>query len=121
MREVQFEKFGALHEAARVQAKEPGAGGAPTFYRIEIGGTDERPLYVHTVEFQDRNPADAITGPSNEILIAVLIDRMQGFQNGPGKCRENAIALTHLEEALLWLQKRTRERLSRGVEGTTAA
>ena len=34
---------------------------------------------------------------------------------------ENAIALTHLEDALMWLQKRTRDRLARGVEGTLKA
>lgn len=32
-------------------------------------------------------------------------------------CRENAIAITKLEEALLWLGKRKADRISRGVEG----
>jgi len=57
-------------------------------------------------------------GITHEALLAILIDRLQGFQKGPFSCRENAIALTHLEEALMWLQKRTRDRLARGVEGT---
>lgn len=59
-----------------------------------------------------------INGSTNEAYLAILIDRMRGFQNGPFKCRENALALTYLEEALMWLQKRTRDRLARGVEGT---
>jgi hypothetical protein len=33
-------------------------------------------------------------------------------------CRENAVAITKLDEALLWLEKRTRVRIERGVEGT---
>jgi hypothetical protein len=37
---------------------------------------------------------------------------------GTYACKENACALTHLEEALMWLQKRTRDRMARGVEGT---
>jgi hypothetical protein len=37
---------------------------------------------------------------------------------GPYACRENAIALTHIEEALMWLQRRTVARIKRGVEGT---
>jgi len=32
-------------------------------------------------------------------------------------CRENAVAITKLEEALMWLNKRTKDRESRGVEG----
>jgi len=55
---------------------------------------------------------------SQEALLAVIIDRLQCFQAGPYKCRENAIALTHLEDAMHWLQHRTRERMARGVEGT---
>lgn len=58
-------------------------------------------------------------GITEESLIAVLIDRLQGFQAGPFSCRENAIALTKLEEALLWLERRTQLRIDRGVEGTT--
>lgn len=37
---------------------------------------------------------------------------------GPFACHENAQALTKCEEALLWLQKRTHDRMRRGVEGT---
>lgn len=32
-------------------------------------------------------------------------------------CRENSIAITKLEEALMWLQQRIKNRVSRGVEG----
>lgn len=45
---------------------------------------------------------------------------MRSFQAGPYSNRANAIALTHMEEALMWLQQRTRERIKRGVEGTHA-
>lgn len=69
-----------------------------------------------------------------EDLIALCIERIRFYQTGgvetpPGgiehrgrfACRENALALTHLEEALLWLDKRTRDRQARGVEGTHTA
>lgn len=36
-------------------------------------------------------------------------------------CRENSIAITKLDEALLWLKKRTEDRKQRGVEGTNNA
>lgn len=51
--------------------------------------------------------------------MAVVIDRLQGFQSGQYACRDNAIALTKLEEALMWLNKRTNDRIARGVEGTS--
>ena len=55
-------------------------------------------------------------GTTNEEVLAVLIDRL-GFLNQKFPCRENALAITKLEEALLWLNKRTANRQSRGVEG----
>jgi len=57
-------------------------------------------------------------GITHEAMLAILIDRLRGFQTGQFACRENAIVLTHLETAMLWLQKRTHDRLKRGVEGT---
>ena len=55
---------------------------------------------------------------NTHFIIAVLCDRLRGIQNGPYACRENAHALTHLEEAQHWLQQRTLERMRRGVEGS---
>jgi hypothetical protein len=69
-----------------------------------------------------------------ETIIVAAIDRLRFYQHAPhhgmllttgsveprGKfaCRENALAITHLEEALHWLQARTADREARGVEGT---
>jgi len=54
----------------------------------------------------------------NEDLIAMVIDRLQSFQESEYKCRESAVAITKLEEALMWLRKRTQDREDLGVEGT---
>lgn len=48
-------------------------------------------------------------GTTNEELLEVLINRMQYLQS-KFPCRENAIVITHLEEGLMWLEKRTRDR-----------
>lgn len=56
-----------------------------------------------------------------EGVIAAAIDRIRYYQGSKFCCRENAVALTHLETALLWLQKRTMEREAREVEGTHTA
>jgi hypothetical protein len=61
-----------------------------------------------------------VNGVTHEVLLAVIIDRLRSFQRGEYACKENACALTHLEEALHWLQQRTIKRMRRGVEGTHA-
>ena len=59
-----------------------------------------------------------VNGVNNEDLLIMVIRRLEGFQNSEFKCRENACAITKLEEALMWLRKRTTGRENRGVEGT---
>lgn len=55
-------------------------------------------------------------GTTNEEVLAVLIDRMNHL-NQKFPCRENSLAITKLEEALMWLNRRTQNRQARGVEG----
>jgi len=55
-----------------------------------------------------------------ETVLAACVKRIQFYQTaseGKFACRENAIAITKVEEALLWLDKRTRDREARNVEG----
>lgn len=55
-------------------------------------------------------------GTTNEEVLAVLIDRLN-YLNNKFPCRENSIAITHIETALLWLKERTANRSKRGVIG----
>ena len=52
-----------------------------------------------------------------ETVIDIARQRIEHYQASKFKCRENAIAITKLEEALMWLNKRTQDRVQRGVEG----
>jgi len=56
-------------------------------------------------------------GTTNEEVLAVVIDRMRSLQ-AKASCRQNALAITKLEEALMWLNDRTADRERRGVENT---
>lgn len=97
---------------------EPGAGGANHHYAVDVDGS-ENGLDVH---FQNGPIAEnGVNGVTQEVLLAIVIDRLRSFQAGPFACRENAIALTKCEEALHWLQTRTRARMARGVEGKNIA
>lgn len=52
-----------------------------------------------------------------EGVIEAAIRRLQFFQESKFKCRENSMAITKLEEAMHWLDHRTKDRIDRGVEG----
>lgn len=59
-----------------------------------------------------------VNGTSIENVIDLLVTRLEGFNNGPFRCRENSLAITHLQEAQNWLERRTKNRVAAGVEGT---
>jgi hypothetical protein len=53
-----------------------------------------------------------------ETVIYAALQRIEHYQSGQFKCRENALAVTKLEEALHWLNARTNRREVAKVEGT---
>lgn len=118
-RELTSHKVAGLNEAIKISAlDEPGQGNACHRYFIEIETGPGRAA-GWPIEFQDGPiQAHGPNGVSNEALLAIVEDRLLGFQSGQFACRENAVALTKIQEAMMWLQKRTRARLARGVEGT---
>lgn len=56
-----------------------------------------------------------------EGVIQAALQRIEYYQSTQFKCRENALAITKLEEALHWLNARTQAREKRQVEGTHTA
>ena len=124
MRELTSHKVNGLNEALRIEVlDEPGQGNACHVYGItsdEPRSADTPPAVMCPVRFQNGPIQEyGVNGISNEALLAIVEDRLAGFQSGQYACRENAIALTKLQEAMMWLQKRTRDRVARGVEGTS--
>lgn len=116
MRELTSHKVNGVNDKLRIEVlDEPGSGGACHAYRIEP--TTGNALGI-LVQFQDGPLGEYPNGCTHETLLAVIQDRLECFQKGPYACRENALALTHIQDAMHWLQHRTNERLRRGVEGT---
>jgi hypothetical protein len=110
-------------------ADEPGSGGASHRYVITGFNPETNPSlgvagpagHHAEVLFQNGPIGEVgVNGVTHEALLAILIDRLRSFQSGPYSSRENALALTKLEEAKLWLHSRTLSRMARGVEGTHA-
>jgi hypothetical protein len=86
------------------------------------GSEGQSPKAFHNlVELNFQNgpiKENGVNGVTNEDLLAIVIERLQNFQDSEFVCKENAMAITKLEEAQLWLAKRTWDRQDRGVEGT---
>lgn len=72
-----------------------------------------------TITFQDGPIGEAgVNGIGNEELILLVRERLVAWQgHDTARCRENAIALTHLDEALMWMDQRTMLRQAAGIEG----
>ena len=103
----------------------PGAGGAHHVYQIAnpvpVGENHLEHQELAAIIFQNGPINTAgVNGVTHEALLAIVADRLRSFQAGPYACKENACALTHIEEALHWLHWRTIKRMQRGVEGTHA-
>lgn len=121
-REVTSHKVNGLNDALLVNVlDEPGQGNACHEYQIRKWVRHEDDVELCNIQFQNGPIGEVgVNGISNEALLAIVEDRLKGFQSGQYACRENAIALTKLQEAMHWLHHRTRERAARGVEGTHA-
>lgn len=84
-----------------------------------LDGKGPLPVTIQRIHFQEGAIKEhGINGVMNEDLIAMIICRLEHFNQSEFRCRENSMAITKLEEALLWLRKRTMGREKRGVEGT---
>lgn len=111
------------------RADKLGPGGAP--HRYDITGFDtvnnpfsegkggyashfsRLPIIFQAGTVKDEGP----NGITFETLLSIVEDGLQHYQNGPYPCKENAIALVHVQAALDALHTRTRDRMRRDVEG----
>ena len=88
-------------------------------HRFSVSTTAEPSIVLADIHFQEGPVKECgVNGVMNEDLISMVICRLEHFQKSEFACRENALAITKLEEALLWLRKRTMGREKRGTEGT---
>lgn len=99
----------ALNKQLRLARYESG-----NFYAVDWPGAESSPVLL---KFHTGNP-DFPKGISNEVLLAILIDRFETHQASETTCTENEEAHRHLALALQWLGNRTDRRQREGVEGT---
>lgn len=102
---------------------EKGPGGANHKYAIcPLYGSECQtvPLQDTILQFQKgaRKDENSIHGVLDTDLLEIVRDRLKVFQAGEFSTRENACALTHIEEALMWMNRRVEDRIERNVLGT---
>jgi len=134
MRELTSHVVHPANDRLRITVEDaPGAGGAHHLYTIrgyDSTGNLSYPSVLRygkssnqtTILFQNGPIAEVgINGITHEALLAILIDRLRCFQEGPFPSSDNEDALGHLQAALQCLKRRTLERMTRGVEGQMRA
>ena len=100
---------------------EKGNGGAYHKYEIFTHQESNEPCKdVGVIQFQDgpRKLSDSIPGVLDTDLLEIVRHRLSCFQQGPFASRENAVTLTYIEEALMWMNRRVEDRIERNVLGT---
>lgn len=111
-----IQKREKLNEVFAVDEK--GNGGAYHKYGINIdcGNHGEQ----ISINFQNgaRKLEGSIHGVLDTDLLEIVRHRLQCFQKGEFASRDNAVALTHIEEALMWMNRRVEDRIERSVLGT---
>lgn len=102
-----------------IATDEIGPGGANHQYTI-VSDVGLFQLTEMVINFQKgaRKDEDSIHGVLDTDLLEIVRDRLKGFQSGEFASRENACALTHIEEALMWMNRRVEDRIERQVLGT---
>lgn len=127
---ITIQKSNKLNDVYRVDA--PGTGGASHKYVIVKTGAKPSDKAAGFLDFKSediiaditfqhgpRNVPASVSGVLDTDLLEIVRDRLVAFNKGEFATRENAIAITKIEEALLWMNKRVEDRAERGVLGTT--
>lgn len=129
---IKTHETNGLNEAIEVRVlDEPGSGGACHRYQVCIPILNPAESHVEEnsrrmrsyceIHFQEGPIQESgLNGISNEALLAVVRDRLEGFQSGQYACHDNQMALDHVCGAMEYLRSRTEKRLERGVEGTSS-
>lgn len=111
-------KIGAENYTRIFATDDQGPGGANHQYFVS---TVKEPSHIVGVVSFQKGPVKevGINGYMNEDLLAMVIDRLEGFQKGPYACEENDHAILNLKATLEWLNARTQKRVDAGIEGTS--
>ncbi len=94
--------------------------GGETRAYVLVGDSPDEGTLALQILWQDGvvDPELGQNGAFVEDVLEAARQRLQFFNSTEFRCRENSIAITKIEEALQWLDWRTRARLIEDVENT---
>jgi hypothetical protein len=126
MRELEDHKVTTLNrECVVVRAIDKrDEDGAHHTYQIDVRDPQKKveSVYRCMLRFQQGGLQDVgANGLTDQALLAIVIDRMRGFQSGPYSCDDNNLIIAHLQQAMEVFEQRAIERAARGVEGVRTA
>lgn len=103
-----------------IEVLRPGTSYRVPTYVITNEGIKEE--FEFTINFCKGNKDDTEAfrqeGILTESLLEVVVHYLETVNTGDLRCRESSIAITKIEEALLWLRKRSQDRQRRNVQNT---
>lgn len=104
-----------LNEVHRVGEKGPGGA----YHEYMVVAADGQHILEH-IQFQKgpRKEQGSTPGICDQDLLEIVRDRLMAFQKGNMASEYNYQALIHVEEALMWMNRRVEDRIERGVLGT---
>ena len=104
MRYLDEHKVNPVNDQIAIKALEDHPSGVPHHYAVIL--PQGKTLML---DFQN-GPINevGVNGVTQEVFLAIVLDRLRGFQRQTAfACRENALAITKIEEGLMWLHQRT--------------
>lgn len=102
--EEQSDEYGGAHKYAAFAC------------RGFVDGKTEYSNGYEVISFVKKTEEGVAEGLTNEQLLAIMIDRTKKLNNR-FPSREGALAITKMEEALMWTERRVQNRINRGVMG----
>lgn len=123
MESKELKKVGRVYPSEEVTVRvfdDEDYGGAHTYVlQNSLGHVDGKAVYTDSeqiLSFVKKEESGMVAGIQSEQLLIALIDRHKKL-NARFPSREGALAITKMEEALMWLEQRVKERINRGVMG----
>lgn len=74
--------------------------------------------FVRGSKIDGENVKPKLSGVITEGLLTCCVEYLTYVNTGELRCRETSVAITKLEEALMWLGKRQKDRKKRKVQST---
>jgi len=108
-----------MNNPKSIKQKDAWTYDVPTFAVTNDGLIDGPPITIPMCRGNKLNEADPRQGGLfTETLLQVCKEYLEAVNKGDLASRETSMAITKIDEALMWLNRRAEDRKLRGVQGS---